>query len=301
MIVVTGGSGMVGRSLQRILPEATFLTSSDYDLTKESQVIKMYEDLKPKVVIHLAARVGGIIDNIKYPGEYFTQNILMNTLLVEYARINNVNRFIGILSTCIYPDVVDSYPMSEDLLHVGPPTRTNFSYGYAKRSLSVQIDSYNEQYGTNYQYLIPCNMYGEDDKFGDNSHFIASLIKKIVRVKREGEKVLKLFGTGKPLRQILHSDDLAWIIKQCINKPIYDSFNVADSHNQTIEEIANVALEACGLSNINIEFDSDKPDGQFRKDVCIAKLNHLLPEFKPTPLHIGIKKVYDKFSKRYDR
>jgi len=291
-IVVTGGSGMVGKSLKKIMPNAIYLSSQDYDLTSERGVAQMYQDLKPKVVIHLAAKVGGIIDNINKPGEYFTDNVLMNTLLVEYARFHNVERFIGILSTCIYPDKVEEYPMTEEMLHQGPPTPTNFSYGYAKRSLAVQIDAYNKQYGTKYQYLTPCNLYGEYDKFGENSHFVAALIKKIHAAKTYGEDKIQLFGTGTPMRQFMHSDDLAKVIKTCLDEEIYDSFNVATEQNMSIDDIARTALRACDATHLKIEYDSSKPDGQFRKDVSIKKMNEILPEFNPTRLFHGIKGTY---------
>ena len=291
-IVVTGGSGMVGKSLKKIMPGAIYLSSKDYDLTSERGVAQMYSDLKPNVVIHLAAKVGGIIDNINKPGEYFTDNVLMNTLLVEYARHNGVERFIGILSTCIYPDKVENYPMTEDILHDGPPTPTNFSYGYAKRSLAVQIDAYNKQYGTKYQYLTPCNLYGEHDKFGENSHFVAALIKKIHHAKVSGEDKITLFGTGAPLRQFMHSDDLAKVIKRCIDDEIYESFNVATEQNISIDDIARTALRACEATNIKIEYDSSKPDGQFRKDVSIDKMKSIFPEFKATRLYHGIGSTY---------
>jgi GDP-L-fucose synthase len=188
-IVITGGSGLVGQNLKKYLPDGIYLSSKDYDLTKESDVISMYENHKPNVVIHLAAKVGGILDNINKPAEYFTENVLMNTLLIEYARKYNVKRFIGVLSTCIFPDVMESYPMKETDLHFGPPTSTNFSYGYAKRSMAVQIDAYNKQYGTKYQYLIPCNLYGLGDKDHEsNSHFITALVKKIFIAKKNNEK-----------------------------------------------------------------------------------------------------------------
>lgn len=291
-IVITGGSGMVGKSLKKIMPNAIYLSSSDYDLTSEKGVAQMYHDLKPETVIHLAAKVGGIIDNINKPGEYFTDNILMNTLLVEYARFHNVERFIGILSTCIFPDKVESYPMTEEALHLGPPTPTNFSYGYAKRSLAVQIDAYNKQYGTKYQYLTPCNLYGENDKFGENSHFVAALIKKIHQAKSNSEDKITLFGTGTPLRQFMHSDDLAKIIKRCIDEDIYESFNIATEQNISIKEIAEIAIKACDASSLNIEFDITKPDGQFRKDVSIEKMKKIFPEFKATALYHGISSTY---------
>lgn len=300
-IVVTGGSGMVGKSLKEILPNAIYLSSSDFDLTKEDEVIKMYEKLNPNIVIHLAAKVGGIIDNINKPAEYFTDNILMNTLLVEYARKFKVERFIGILSTCVYPDKAESYPMKEDDLHIGPPTPTNFSYGYAKRSLAVHIDACNKQYGTKYQYLIPCNLYGEYDKFGENSHFIAALIKKIHIAKTCGDDKITLFGTGNPMRQFMYSHDLAKVILDCIENNIYESFNIASEENLTIKEMAEIALKACNAEHLKIEFDSSKPDGQMRKDVSIEKLKKIIPEFKPTKLFNGISATYAILNKHWEQ
>jgi len=291
-IVVTGGSGMVGKSLKKIMPDAIYLSSKDYDLTAERDVARMYTDHQPDAVIHLAAKVGGIIDNINKPSTYFTENVLMNTLLVEYARYNKVKRFIAILSTCIYPDTVENYPMTEDMLHLGPPTPTNFSYGYAKRCMAVQIDACNKEHGTNYQYLTPCNLYGEHDKFGENSHFVAALIKKIHNAKVSGEDKIQLFGTGTPLRQFMYSGDLAKVIKKCLDDNIYDSFNVATEQNVSIEDIARTALRACHTTHLNIEFDKTKPDGQFRKDVSIDKMKSVIENFKPTRLYHGIGSTY---------
>lgn len=296
-ILVTGGSGMVGKSLQKIIPNADYYSSSQLNLLNEKEVEFHMKRKKYDVVIHLAAKVGGIIDNINNPDTYFVDNIQMNTNIVKWSRLTGVKRFIGILSTCIYPDKVDTYPMTEEMLHEGPPTPTNFSYGYAKRCLAVHIDACNQQYGTKYQYLTPCNLYGENDKFGDNSHFIAALVKKIVKMEKEGGNKLELFGTGKPLRQFMHSDDLAWVINECLERDIYESFNVATEDNLSIKEMAEIALESCGLSKTKIVFDSTKPDGQYRKDVSINKLKSLLPEFKTISLSEGIKKVYDKISK----
>ena len=295
-ILVTGGSGMVGKSLKKILPEATYLSSKECDLKNEEEVKSLMNNNEFDAVIHLAAKVGGIIDNINKPDDYFVDNIQMNTNIVKWSRITGVKRFIGILSTCIYPDKVISYPMTEDMLHQGPPTPTNFSYGYAKRCLAVQIDACNKQYGTKYQYLTPCNLYGENDKFGDNSHFIAALVKKIVKMKKDGNSTLELFGTGKPLRQFMHSDDLAWVIKECLDKNIYESFNVATEENLSIREMVDIALKSCNLKNTQLVFDKTKPDGQYRKDVSIEKLKGLLPNFQTLSLNKGIKKVYDKIS-----
>ena len=292
-ILVTGGSGMVGQSLKKYLPNATYISSKDYDLTSEIHVYQMFNNIKPNIVIHLAAKVGGIMDNITYPADYFDKNIIMNTLMLKWAQQLNVERFIGILSTCIYPDVVETYPITEDMLHLGPPTKTNFSYGYAKRSLAVQIDAYNQQYGTNYQYLTPCNLYGEFDKYGDNSHFIAALIKKIHNAKVNNESKITLFGDGSPLRQFMHSDDLAYVIKYCLDNNIYNNMNVAIDENLSITEMAKIALKACGAEHLNIEFDTTKPNGQYRKDVSIDLLKQKIPSFSPMKLEDGIKQTYN--------
>lgn len=299
--LITGGSGMVGQSLKKLLPDAIYISSKDFDLTKENDVIKMFDTYKPDKVVHLAAKVGGIIDNIEKPYEYFVDNIRMNTFMVEHSFKNNVTQFIGILSTCIYPDTVENYPMKEEDLHLGPPTSTNFSYGYAKRCLAVQIDALNKQYGTKYQYLTPCNLYGENDKMGHNSHFVAALLGKIHQAVVDGKDEINLFGTGTPLRQFMHSDDLAWVIYECLTKEIYESFNVATEENLSIKEMAEISLETLGLNHIKLNFDITKPDGQYRKDVSITKLKDLLTNFKPLPFNKGIQKVYDKISERHNR
>ena len=294
-ILVTGGSGMVGKSLQKIMPDAIYLSSSDYNLTSEGEVWKMLDDIQPDAIIHLAAKVGGIIDNINKPADYFTDNVLMNTLLINSANDFGIERFISILSTCIYPDypyLNSFYPMREPQLHDGPPTQTNFSYGYAKRCLAVQTEAYNKQYNKNFQYLIPCNLYGEFDKYGDNSHFIAALIKKIHVAKKNGDDKIVLFGTGSPLRQFMHSDDLARVIKQCLENDIYENMNVATEENLSIKQMAEIALDACGANNLTVHFDSNYPDGQYRKDVSIDLLKRTIPDFTAIELHAGIQKTY---------
>ena len=146
--------------LQDILPEATYVSSSAYDLTDMVSVKEMMIDFEPDIVIHLAARVGGIMDNMKYPVQYLEENILMNTNVLKACHEFNVEKVISILSTCIYPDVVDTYPMKEEDLFNGPPAPTNFSYGFAKRCMAAHIDSYVKQYDKKWCYLIPCNLYG---------------------------------------------------------------------------------------------------------------------------------------------
>jgi GDP-L-fucose synthase len=253
----------------------------------------MFDELSPDIIIHLAAKVGGIIDNIKKPAEYYTDNVLMNTFLMHEAHTRSIERFVAILSTCIYPDVVESYPIKEEYLHLGAPADSNFSYAYAKRSLAVQIEAYNKQYGKNYQYLIPCNLYGEFDKYGENSHFIAALIKKIHQAKISNQEKIVLFGDGTPKRQFMHSDDFASILKRCIEEDIYENMNVAIENNLSITEMANIALKACDAEHLEIEFDHSYPNGQMRKDVSVEKMKLKFPDFQPIDLMSGIKKTYN--------
>ncbi len=292
-ILVTGGTSTVGKHLKEILPDAAYISSKECDLTDIKMVRWLISSYTPNIVVHLAAKVGGIQDNIAKPAEYFDDNILMNTNILKVSHEYNVKRFIGILSTCIYPDKVDSYPMKEDVMFNGPPTSTNFSYGYAKRALAVQIEAYNKQYGTKYNYITPCNLYSEYDNFENDKkmHFITALLKKIKTCTGE----LNLLGTGKPLRQFMYAGDLASIIKLTIEKDITENFNVAYPENYSIDDLAKKALGSL-KENYYIKYNKPELDGQYRKDVDITKMLALFPEFKFTSYEEGIKKVYDKIS-----
>lgn len=292
-ILVTGGSGQVGKELKKINPNWIYVSSKDYNLVNCEDVESMFDFYKPTIIIHLAAKVGGIIDNIKFPCDYFFDNVMMNTLLLNSAKKHNVKRFIGVLSTCIYPDKVDKYPMKEELLHFGPPTETNFSYGISKRSMAVHIEAMNKQYGTKYCYVIPSNLYGVNDKFDERSHFVAALIKKIIDAKEKGENKITLFGTGSPIRQFVNAKDFAHVLTEMVNKNINDNFNFACDNGLSIHEIAKVALKSLNCEHMKIEYDTTKPDGQYRKDVDITKFKSLFPDFKFTTLEDGIKEVYE--------
>ena len=297
-IVVTGGSGLVGKHLQDILPEAIYVSSSAYDLTKMDEVKEMMIDFEPDAVIHLAARVGGIMDNMTYPVDYLEENILMNTNVLKACHEFDVDKVIAILSTCVYPDVVDTYPMKEEDLFNGPPTPTNFSYGFAKRCMAAHVDTYRKQYNKKWSSLIPCNLYGEYDKYEEHhSHFVSALIKKIY----EAEDSIELWGTGKPLRQFMYGGDLARVIKYMIENDVVGDFNVAPEWVHSINDLATIGKNACKKENLVVNYDNTKPDGQFRKDVDSSKLLKVLQDFEFTSLEEGIKKVYDNFSKRHDR
>ncbi|HUF05023.1 MAG TPA: NAD-dependent epimerase/dehydratase family protein [Aridibacter sp.] len=291
-ILVTGGSGLVGSHLKRFLPDASYISSSDFDLTRETDVKRLF-DTKWGRVIHLAGRVGGILENIRHPAEFIEENLLLNTLLLRYARLSEVPRFTALLSTCIYPDVTESYPMTEADLNQGPPQETNFAYAISKIAMAAQIDAYNKQYSTRYNYLIPSNLFGEHDRVNlEKSHFLTALLGKILKAEQNGESSVRLLGTGKPLRQFLHADDLCGVIRQCVDQDITGSFNVAPDENLSIREIAGIAVDVCTGGRLTIEFDNDSPDGQFRKDVSNERMKKALGEFEFTPLREGIARVY---------
>ena len=298
-ILVTGGTGMVGKYLQDILPEAVYIGSKDFDLRNKNEVRDMFKQHKPTNVIHLGAKVGGILENLAYPGDFYNDNTLINTNVLMEAKNNNTKRFTAILSTCMYPDVVDTYPMTEKDIHKGPPSFANFSYGFTKRSLSVAIDAYNKQYDTEYNYLIPCNLYGEYDHFDDpeKCHFITALIRKIIDAENNKTNTINLFGTGTPLRQFMHAGDLARAIKLVIENDITESFNVATPEENSIKDMAKIAIDVLD-KNMGVVFDSTKPDGQHRKTVSCQKMLNNIEGFKFTPLKEGIEKVYNIIIKK---
>ncbi len=295
-ILVTGGRGLVGRNLQEIMPDANYTNSSEFNLLQERGVHRMLEYYRPDTIIHLAAVVSGIQDNIKRPVNHFEDNLLMNTYLIKNARDFGVKRFIGMLSTCIYPDIAKAYPLTEDDIHDGPPTPTNFGYGYAKRCMAVMIDQYNQQFGTKYSYLIPANLLGKYDKYSeDRSHFVGALIKKIYDAKMNNADSIELYGNGMPLRQFMLAADLANIIKRCVENDIIESFNVAPDECYSIKEIAHIALKACDAEYLKIKFDETKPNGQMNKTASNKKLKSIFPDFNFTLLHDAIQRTYKDY------
>ena len=294
-ILVTGGSGLIGTYLKEILPEATYVSSKDFNLVKQEEVSLMFKKIKPTTVIHLAALVGGIHHNIQEPVRYFEENILMNTFVLRESFKNNVKHFTGILSSCIYPNDINEFPIKEDKLLIGAPHEDLFSYSYAKRCMAIQIDMYNKKHETKYNYLIPCNLYGEFDKFDPiEGHFVGALIEKLINAKKNLEKTITLFGDGKPFRQFMHAKDVANIIKMMIMNNKYHNMNIATNENYTIDAIAKIALRACDAEDISIIYDKNKPNGQMRKDIEISKLNTCFPKFLPIKLEEGIKEIYQK-------
>lgn len=300
-ILVTGGSGMVGTHLKKVLPNAIFPTKKELDLLDYFATKEFIKNNRPTHIVHAAAKVGGIMDNISFPCDFFEENIMMNLNIVKASKELDVENLLGILSTCAFPDAVPQYPMSETMLHTGPPAPTNLAYGYAKRCMSVHIEATNKQYDKQYNYVIPCNLYSEFDKVHSKNkmHFVTSLIQKIIEAEKHNQTEISLFGTGKPLRQFMYAGDLAEIIKIVLEENIKDSFCVCpDNHNFSIEHMAQTVLKTLKKSHIRINYDSSKPDGQFRKDVSNIKMRKYIPDFRFKTLEDTIEKVYTEYVKR---
>ena len=298
-ILVTGGSGLVGKYLQDILPEAIYVSSSAYDLTKMSDVREMMIDFEPNVVIHLAARVGGIMDNINYPVDYLEENVLMNTNVLKKCHECNIEKVIGILSTCIYPNDV-TYPLREEQIHNGSPHFSNYAYAYAKRMVDIQIRAYREQYEEiNYISAIPTNIYGKHDNFDfENGHVLPSLIHKCYLAKKDNMDFV-VWGTGNPLREFIYAKDVAllteWALK---NYNEEEPIIFSTSEEISIKEVVDLIVEYIGFKG-KVIFDSDKPDGQFRKPSDNSKLMSYLPDFKFTPIEVGLQETIEWFIENY--
>jgi len=259
----------------------------------------MYQKHKPNKIIHLAAKVGGIRYNIEHPAEMLHQNIMINSNVIHYAYKYNVEKLLATLSNCAYPDTSDIYPMKENVFHNDLPTKTNLAYGYSKRVMDIQIKSYRDQYNNNFISVIPCSIYGPNDNFEEGkSHFLAALIKKIYYANKRDDDTLNLFGTGRPLRQYIFSEDVAKLILILLEK--YDDsepINIATNENYSIKKIAETAVKATG-STLKIKFDKKFPDGQYRKDISNNKLFNIVGNFGFITLREGIKKTYTWFKEK---
>jgi GDP-L-fucose synthase len=293
-VLVTGGSGFVGKRIQLIKPDWVYLSSKDYDLMDPDSCDRMYKEIRPDAVVHLAGQVGGIKANDNRPADFYYMNITMNTNVVQKAYENGVSRLLASLSTCTFPDVVDSYPLTEEDIFSGPPAATNISYGYAKRSLLIQILAYRKQYGLNYSSFCPSNLYGPGDNFDlITSHFVPAMIRKFYEAK-DGDKV-EVWGTGKPLRQQLHVDDLAAIIPILLEKHHSEiPLIVAPHENLSIESMVSTIKKKSG-KNCDVVYNN-KLDGQFRKDGSNKRLIDLIGDYEFIKFNDGLEQTYDWYS-----
>jgi len=295
-ILVTGGYGLVGSEFKS--DEYYRLSSKETDLRIGKDVDLLLSKNKFDGVIHCAGKVGGIAANMNYKGEYFYENVMINTNIIESSRKNNIKNLVSFLSTCVFPDQVE-YPLTENKIHLGPPHFSNDAYAYAKRMADIQIRSYKEQYDLNYKSVIPSNIYGPNDNYSiANGHVLPSLIHKCY-LARENKTPLTIWGSGKPLREFIFSKDVAklteWVLYNYNeNEPII----LSTSEEISIGDVVDMIVEIMNFKG-EIIFDSSKPDGQFRKPSDNSKIKNYLPDFKFTPLYEGLKETIEYFEKNY--
>jgi GDP-L-fucose synthase len=296
-ILVTGGYGLVG---SEFIGEKYFKPhSKDVDIRITSEINTLIGLNNFDGIIHCAAKVGGVGGNMNFKGEFFYDNIMMNTNIIEAARIFGVKKLVSFLSTCIFPSNVE-YPLTEKKIHMGPPHFSNDAYAYAKRMADVQIRSYKEQYDLNYKSVIPTNIYGPNDNYNiGNGHVIPSLIHKCY-LARENKTNFEIWGSGKPLREFIFSRDVVklteWVLDNYTeSEPII----LSTSEEISIKEVVGIIVELMNYKG-NVTWNTDKPDGQFRKPSDNSKIKSYLPDFKFTPLYEGLKETIEYFEKNYN-
>jgi len=308
-IMVTGGSGLVGKAIQEFIRSDAgaegehwvFLSSKDGNLVERAAVEKIFATHKPTHVIHLAAKVGGLFHNMRKKVDFYRDNTLINDNVMECCRIYGVQKLVSCLSTCIFPDKT-TYPIDETMVHDGPPHNSNLGYSVAKRMIDVLNHCYKDQYNLNFTSIIPTNIYGPHDNFSiEDGHVIPGLIHKCYMAKRDGTDFV-IWGSGSPLRQFIYSEDLArltvWVLRSYESiEPII--LSVDEAAEVTIKEVAELVAKAMGFEG-KIVFDTSKADGQHKKTASNNKLRGLLPEYKFMPIEEGLRKSVDWFVANYD-
>ena len=297
-VVVTGGMGFLGKNVVRKLEEhrchEIFVPRSrDYDLVRMEAVERLYMDARPDVVVHLAARVGGIGANMRNPGSFFYENLLMGVQLIEQGRLHGIEKFVAIGTICAYPKFTP-VPFKEDDIWNGYPEETNAPYGLAKKMLLVQSQAYRQQYGFNAIYLLPVNLYGPGDNFDpEYSHVIPALIKKVFDAKERGEKTIVAWGTGQASREFLYVEDAAEgivLATEKYDKP--DPVNLGAGFEITIRELVELICALAGFDG-RIEWDTSQPNGQPRRRLDTNRAKKEFGFVARTDLHEGLKRTIE--------
>jgi GDP-L-fucose synthase len=275
-VVVTGGAGFLGRYVcggleKRGCKNILVPKIEDYDLVNADDIARMYDDMRPDVVVHLAAVVGGIGANRERPGEFFYKNLMMGVELIEQGRIRGIEKFVAIGTVCAYPKFTP-VPFKEEAIWDGYPEETNAPYGLAKKMLLVQSQSYRQQYGFNSIFLLPVNLYGPGDNFDPgSSHVIPALIKKCVEAVDAGVGFIECWGTGSASREFIHAADAAegiLLATELYNKS--DAVNIGAGFEITIKELVEKIVNLTGFKG-QVRWDSSKPDGQPRRRLDVSR------------------------------
>ena len=297
-VLVTGGRGFVGRVVcsklnERGAAEVVAPKSSDYDLTRPEDVEKLFADAAPDLVIHLAARVGGIGANIGNPATLYLSNLLMGTYVIEEARKRDVGKTVLVGTICSYPKLTP-IPFEEESLWDGYPEETNAPFGVAKKALLVHAQANRSQYGQSCIYLLPTNLYGPGDKFHPSvSHVVAALIKKCIDATEAGRPHVDVWGTGKATREFLYVDDAAeGVVLAAERYDGADPVNLGSGVELGIEDLARTIARMTGFEG-ELRWDTSKPDGQPRRSVDTSRAKELFGFVATTPFEEGLRATID--------
>jgi GDP-L-fucose synthase len=307
-ILILGGNGLVGSSFSY----GYKATKNDADLTKLDDVLRLIENKKPKWIINCAGYVGGVQANMIYKWEFFKKNILINMNVIEASMQLGVPNVISFLSTCIFPDNLTVIKdLEETDLHLGEPHDSNYPYAYSKRMIDVMSRIAREK-GFNYSSIIPCNIYGLNDNYHlINSHIVPALIHKFYlayqkSISENKPQSVEIWGSGNPLREFIYANDIPILINQIINKNInFDNLILSPDNAISIKELAQTINNIFALkylhtsADVSIYFNTDKPDGQYKKSTNNSKLKELI-DFKFTPLKEGLIQSIDYFTDKYE-
>ena len=299
-LLLTGGNGFVGTAIQRKLKDRGYtdvvvIRRKDFDLTCEADVERLYREIKPAVMVHLAAEVGGIGANRDNPGRYFFANMAMGLHLIEGARKYGLKKFVQTGTICAYPNLTP-VPFKESDLWNGYPEVTNAPYGIAKKALLVMCQSYRQQYGLNAIYLLPVNLYGPGDNFDlHSSHVIPALIRKCVEARDRGDAQITAWGTGAASREFLYVEDCAEGLVLALES--YESpepMNLGNGREITIRHLMEMVAKIARFKG-KIVWDSTKPDGQPRRCLDVTRANETIGFQARTTLEDGLARTVEWF------
>lgn len=295
-VLVTGGHGFLGRHVmdeftRRGARHLIAPRSADFDLRRIDAVERLLDSERPDVIVHLAARVGGIGANQRNPGSFFYDNLIMGTHLMEAARQRELVKFVAVGTICAYPKFTPA-PFREDELWNGYPEETNAPYGLAKKMLLVQAQAYRQQYGFNAIYLLPVNLYGPGDHFDlENSHVIPAMIRRFIDARDSGASEVTLWGTGRPTREFLYVADAAQAIALATER--YDEpgpVNLGSGEEISIRELADRISRQVGYWG-SVRWDESKPDGQPRRMLDTSRARDSFGFVASTPFETGLRQT----------
>lgn len=295
-VMVTGGAGFLGSYVvqklrDRGVQDIFVPREEEYNLTDSTAIKAALAHSKPDIIIHLAARVGGIGANKENPGSFFYDNLMMGVELMEQARQNNVEKFVALGTICCYPKFTPT-PFKEESLWDGYPEETNAPYGLAKKMLLVQSQAYRQQYGFNSIFLMPVNLYGPRDNFDPQlSHVIPALIRKCVEAKRDGLSEITVWGSGSPTREFLYVEDCAEAIIRATEE--YNSsepVNIGNGNEISIRDLAELIARLTGFEG-TLKWDATKPDGQPRRQLDVTRAKQSFGFTARTDFETGLSRT----------